>query len=254
MIIAEFWVRHTRRHMPTRRVALGDLHLSGAPDTWVPLLGALGATFGPGLDDEQRDGLSALLTEARSGLRIPRVALRYRLQTDVHGLDRSRHRLLVEHGTVVAELDTHGDPVPQVLAAVLAAAGQEGEIRIRALRTLDEALRTGRVPRPVRIRRLRHGPPGTRPRLATPGVRAAGPDGEVVWVGVPAQHRWAMEVFGFRPGTPIEVTEVQRRFRRRARAAHPDHGGDHRSAAERLAELAEARAVLLDMLASRRRA
>lgn len=254
MIIAEIWVRHTRRHMPTRRVALGDLHLPRAAEAWMPLLGAVGATFGPGLDDEQRDGMPALLAEARSGLRIPRVALRYRLQTDVHGLDRSRHRLLVERGTVVAELDDHGDPVPQVLAAVLIAAGQAGEARLRALRSLDEALRTGRLPPSVRVRRLRHGPPGTRPVFAPPGARGDRADGDARWVGVPAQHRWAMEVFGFRPGAPIEVSEVQRRFRRRARAAHPDHGGDHRSAAERLAEIAEARAVLLDMLTTRGRA
>ena len=39
--------------------------------------------------------------------------------------------------------------------------------------------------------------------------------------------------------------EVQRRFRALVRAAHPDHGGDRATAADRLAELSEARRILL---------
>jgi curved DNA-binding protein CbpA len=38
---------------------------------------------------------------------------------------------------------------------------------------------------------------------------------------------------------------VQRRFRDLVRAAHPDHGGDRGVAAARLAELSEARRILL---------
>lgn len=249
MILVELWVRHTRRHMPTRRVALGGLHLAAGADDSLPLLAAMAATFGPDLDDEQRDELGELLTEARRGLRIPRVALRYRLQTDTHGLDRSRHRLLLEHPRLVAELDVHADPAPQVLAAVLAATRLPLEARASVLRSIGEAARTGLLPgrrRPL-IRRLPHGPPGAAPRFAATG-RATGPAGPRRWDGVAAEHRWAMEVFGFGPGARPEVAEVHRRFRRRVRAAHPDHGGDRHRAAERLAELVEARAVLLDML------
>ena len=32
---------------------------------------------------------------------VPRISLRYRLQTDVHGLDRSRHRIVSEGGRLV---------------------------------------------------------------------------------------------------------------------------------------------------------
>jgi curved DNA-binding protein CbpA len=43
----------------------------------------------------------------------------------------------------------------------------------------------------------------------------------------------------------IERDEVQRRFRRLVRAAHPDHGAASLGAAERIAELTEARRILL---------
>jgi hypothetical protein len=39
--------------------------------------------------------------------------------------------------------------------------------------------------------------------------------------------------------------EVQRRFRELLRDAHPDHGGDAMAAATRIAELSEARRILL---------
>ena len=39
--------------------------------------------------------------DARGGLSIPRIALRHRLQNDVHGLDRSRHRMIGEDGKLV---------------------------------------------------------------------------------------------------------------------------------------------------------
>jgi hypothetical protein len=45
-------------------------------------------------------------------------------------------------------------------------------------------------------------------------------------------------------GTP-ERGLVQRRFRDLIREAHPDHGGDEADAAARIADLAEARRILL---------
>ena len=47
----------------------------------------------------------------------------------------------------------------------------------------------------------------------------------------------------------IERDDVQRRFRRLVRLAHPDHGGESAGAAERIAELAEARELLLSVVA-----
>jgi curved DNA-binding protein CbpA len=59
-----------------------------------------------------------------------------------------------------------------------------------------------------------------------------------------------MEVLGLNAGRTLERDDVQRRFRRLVRLAHPDHGAEHDGAAERLAELSEARELLLDVIAS----
>ena len=47
----------------------------------------------------------------------------------------------------------------------------------------------------------------------------------------------------------LDRVDVQKRFRRLLRTAHPDHGGASAGAAERIAELTEARELLLDNLA-----
>ena len=124
MLLAELTVRHTRRHMPTRRVALGDRVLpTGHPGYGPILLACIAATTIEGLDDEQTEALGPFLRQARNGLAVPRRALRFRLQVDIEGLAYSRHRLLGEGDGLVAELDVHGHhPVPQLLGAVMAAA------------------------------------------------------------------------------------------------------------------------------------
>jgi hypothetical protein len=91
--------------MPTRRVALESAYLpTSGPAHGVALLAAVMATNLPAVDDDERELLTRLLDDARGGLSIPRIALRHRLQRDVHGLDRSRHRLLGEDGKLVLEL------------------------------------------------------------------------------------------------------------------------------------------------------
>ena len=139
MLLAELSVRHSRRHMPTRRVALEGAYLpTSGPAHGVALLAAVMLTNLRGIDEDQRELLPRLIDDARNGLSIPRIALRHRLQHDVHGLDRSRHRLLGEDGKIVIELDVHGAPVPQVLGAVLGAAslrgGGGGSIALDAIR------------------------------------------------------------------------------------------------------------------------
>ena len=91
--------------------------------------------------------------------------------------------------------------------------------------------------------RRHQGLPGVRP--PHPGTTArvgATPDD---WAGIPSERRWAMEVLGLHAGHAIERDDVQRRFRRLIRLAHPDHGAESRGAAERMAELSEARELLL---------
>jgi hypothetical protein len=248
VVLAELNVRHTRRHMPTRRVALGDAYLpTSGPAYGAVLLGAVVTAFVDGLDEEQRDLLPRLVHEARDGLSVPRIALRYRLQTDTHGLDRSRHRIVDEGGLgasrrVVLELDCHGRPTPQVIGAVMAAAALPPTARGAALAAIRGALAHPALPEGIEVRRLFEGVPGLQP--FAPG---AGParNGDDPWRGVPAERRWAMEVLGLHAGMAVERSDVQARFRRLARLAHPDHGGARDGAAERLAELSEARAVLL---------
>ncbi len=248
MLLAELNVRHTRRHMPTRRVALGDVYLptSGAAHG-ATLLGAVVVEFARDLDEEQRDLLPRLVHDAREGLTVPRIALRYRLQIDTHGLDRSRHRIVAEATTddvpaVVLELDTHGRGAPQVIGAILAAAGLPPSARVTALRAVDEALRRPVLPAGLKVRRLLFGAPDLRAPAPGAPIAFAADD---LWVGVPSERRWAMEVLGLHAGMSVDREDVQSRFRRLVRLAHPDHGAEHERAAERLAELAEARELLL---------
>ena len=256
MILAELNIRHTRRHMPTRRVALDASYLpmNGAA-YGAALLAAVVAENIDGLDDEQEELLPRLLFVARDGLTVPRIGLRYRLQTDVHGLDLSRHRILEEGGQLIVELDVHGAAAPQVIGAVMAAAAMGSTTRRKALRAIDAAVaQPGVIPEPFFVRRLLHGVPSERPPLAASGP--VGPTHGVTptpdaarWAGIPSERRWAMEVLGLGADMKLDRTDVQKRFRRLLRTAHPDHGGESVGAAERIAELTEARELLLADLA-----
>lgn len=251
MLLAELLVRHSRRHMPTRRVALDGAYLpTSGPAHGAALLAAVVAANLPGIDEEQRELLPRLIDEATGELSIPRIALRHRLQHDTHGLDRSRHRLLGDDGLLVVELDVHGAPAPQVLGAVLAAAALPASgrgVAIRAIRSVVDGRWPGLDPdvvlRTVWGRNEAPPLPGVRARLA------GGPPEEDLWRGVQPDQRWAMEVLGLRSGVEIERDDVNRRFRRLLRDAHPDHGGAKAAAAGRIAELTEARAILLGIAA-----
>ncbi|HXY92636.1 MAG TPA: J domain-containing protein [Acidimicrobiia bacterium] len=254
LLLAELNVRHTRRHMPTRRVALDDSYLPTSGSAFgAVLLGAVVAEHVPGLDEEQLDALGRLVDAARNGLTVPRIALRYRLQTDTHGLDLSRHRVIgadVRTGSVwpVLELDRHGPAAPQVIGAIMAAAALPPSGRKIALRFVDAAVaRPGFLPEGLDVHRMFEGLPGLRPYA--PGARPA-PGSPDEWRGVPSERRWAMEVLGLRAGMEVERDDVQRRFRRLVRLAHPDHGAGNTGAAERIAELADAREVLLGFVDS----
>src|SRR5688500_2264170 len=206
LLLAELTVRHTRRHMPTRRVALGDRVLpTGHPGYGSILLACIAATTVGGLDDEQGEAFLPFLREARNGLAVPRRALRFRLQVDVEGLAYSRHRLLGVGDGLVAELDVHGHhPVPQLLGTVMAAAGMAPYPRQLALRAIEAAAeRPGVLPEGITPRWVTHVQQSTGDlgsRRAAPG-RGRATD---VWLGVPAERRWAMEVFGFDPDASLE--------------------------------------------------
>ena len=61
--------------------------------------------------------------------------------------------------------------------------------------------------------------------------------------------QWALGVLGLADGVGARACrrrhDVQRQFRDLLRAAHPDHGGDTDDAAQRIADLTEARRILL---------
>jgi hypothetical protein len=123
-------------------------------------------------------------------------------------------------------------------------------------------------PRPVRRhvagaagagRRLRRRPPADREPGPGDAGRAPGP--ALAGRGRRPHHRqgaglvtaaaryadpeaWALTVLGLAGPVPGRK-DVQRRFRELLRVAHPDHGGGEAAAAERIAELTEARRILL---------
>jgi hypothetical protein len=243
--------------MPTRRVALGDRVLpTGHPGYGPVLLACVVAAHVEGLDENQAEALPGFLAVARSGgLSVPRRALRFRLQTDTEGLALSRHRLLGEDGGLVVELDVHAQyPVPQLIGAVMAAGAMAPYPRNLAFEAIRQAVdRPGTMPEGVVVRELTEAR-GRPLRLgAVPGAAPVEDiplddhiAGDGLWLGVPAERRWAMEVMGFQPGSSLDRDEVLKRFRRLVRLAHPDHGGASWGAAERIVELGEARRVLLD--------
>ncbi len=252
MLLAELIVRHTRRHMPTRRVALEGAYLpmSGSGHG-ATLLAAVVATHLPQIDEDTRELLPRLLDDAKAGLGIPRIAMRHRLQRDVHGLDRSTHRILGEDGHIVCEIDMHGAPAPQVLGAVMAAAALPPSARdtaLAAIRTVVEGRWRGLAPDVV-VRHLWDSyHVDFQPPLAGAEARRPGrPPEEEVWQGIDADQRWAMEVLGLRAGMSIRRGDINRRYRRLLRDAHPDHGGAQATAAARITELSEARTILLDI-------
>jgi hypothetical protein len=255
VILAELNIRHTRRHMPTRRVALDASYLPMNGSAYgAALLSAVVAENIEGLDDEQVELLPKFMKAALDGFHVPRIGLRYRLQTDVHGLDLSRHRLLEDSGVLVMELDVHAAQAPQVIGAVMAAAAMGPTTRRKALRAIDAAIaQPGVIPEPFLVRRLLHGVPSERPPMAASGP--VGPINGVIlpdaakWAGVPSERRWAMEVLGIGADMNVDRTDIQKRFRRLLRTAHPDHGGASAGAAERIAELTEARELLFEGLA-----
>jgi hypothetical protein len=183
--------------MPTRRVAVERAHLpTSGPAYGAVLLGAVVAEHLGALDEEQLDALGRLVDVAKRGaLDVPRIALRYRLQTDVHGLELSRHRILAAdpfagRNLPVLELDRHGRAVPQLIGAVMAAAMLPP--------SADDAFRCGVGDQPAGVMpRARDPAPDAVPPWPAAAARrapAAGRGGRRTLAGVPADRRWAMEL------------------------------------------------------------
>ena len=233
MLLAELEIRHSRPVAPTRRVALGRLWLptDDPPGPGGLLLAGIVAAGVSALegDDEILDEVDVLIEQVASGQRIVQPRVRHRFQTDTVGLGRSTHRLVGQPQSVLLDIDQHGAPLPQVLGAIYAAGRLSATARPHVFRLIRRATRW------------------------TGGI-----DGRLVdfLVGDEAygfrrrsgEHRdegWALQTLEFGRSDEPARSEILRRFRELIREAHPDHGGAHDGAGERIEELTEAKRILV---------
>lgn len=234
MLLAELEIHHSRPIAPTRRVALGNaiLPCDPAPGIGGVLLGAIAARFTPELDPELVPDLVSLTHEVEAGRRIPQPRLRHRFQDDRVGLARSPHRLYRpdEGGDLhVTFTDDRGLPGQMVLGAIYAS------------RTIPLHLR-GEVLAAIRRGIAWNGDigPALFLHLSGRGTGSLSSDALADPVG------WALRTLGLAlDDRPPARAVVQRSFRRSLIDAHPDHGGDDTAAAGRIADIAEARRILL---------
>jgi hypothetical protein len=231
MLLAELEVRHSRAVAPTRRVAVGPhwLPTEPAPGYGGILLGGIVAQYIGEVHPGLREELLVLSDELEEGARIAQPRLRHRFQTDVVGLERSRHALMGDPQTMHFEFDSKGRPVPQLLGAVYAAGRLHAEARPAVFAAIRKGARwEGDVGRQLIA------------YLADP---TSAPTRS--WRRFPTDERWALQVLGFGPDLRPDREEVQRRFRSMIRAVHPDHGAETEGAGQRVLELTEARRILM---------
>jgi hypothetical protein len=234
VILAELEVFHSRPIAPTRRVALGrsELPVTPTPGFGGILLAGIVAGHIDELDPELFDDLNRLTYQLQEGQRIPQPRLRHRFQQDRIGLTRSVHRLIGEGEDLAFDFEVKGAAAQHILAAVYAA----GRLSPGPRQRVCDALR----------RAMRWSGPLDRSFVA----HLSGLDRGRAWSTRAFQDpvRWAMDVLGLVGLDRFEVPErtvIQRQFRELLRDAHPDHGGASEDAAQRIADLTEARRILI---------
>lgn len=234
MLLAELEAFYSRPIAPTRRVALGRLILPSdpAPGFGGILLGGIAARFAPELDEDWHDDVLHLMTEIERGRRIAQPRVRHRLQEDRIGLQPCLHRLLGVGDAVELSFDEEkGTPAQHVLCAVYAAGTVPWAVRTPVMDAVRKGFRWKGEVGPSLVAHL--------------SGRTSGLSGSAL--GDPVG--WALGVLDLRGGSSTAVVpsrrDVQRAFRDRLRDAHPDHGATDHGAAERIAELTEARRILL---------
>jgi hypothetical protein len=246
-VLAEMELFHSRPIAPTRRVALGrlDLPVDPPPGFGGVLLGGVVATYIVDLDPDLHPDVLRLALQIEEGRRVPQPRLRYRFQTDRVGLSRTRFRLVSDGDDWIFDLERGCTPAQAILGAVYAVGTLAPAVRHTVMATVRRAMRWA-------------GPIGPELIAHLAGYGAAH---SVSAYADPVA--WALGVLGFEPaavdgalgrngkrngatGAPLPSrVEIQRRFRDRLREVHPDHGGDNGEAARRIADLAEARRILI---------
>ncbi|MGI9623301.1 MAG: hypothetical protein ACR2PK_10730 [Acidimicrobiales bacterium] len=233
-LLAELEIYHSRPIAPTRRVAIGHrlLPIEPAPGPGGVLLAGIVARFLPDVDREFHDDYLELLHQLQRGARIPQPRLRHRLQQDVVGLTRTRHRLEKVDGKLRFTFPANrGAPEQHVLAAAYAA----GELAYSDRPEVMDLMRKAEAWRgPVDGKLIAH---------LTGRSSAFGSEN-----GFGDPVGWALGTLGFGPanGSQPQRDEVQQRFRELLRTAHPDTADDLSfDAAARIEELTEARRILL---------
>ena len=239
MLLAELETFHSRPIAPTRRIAIGRAWLPGSQDGTGPgfgglLLGGVCARFGPELSGDLLGEVVQLVHELEQGQSVAQPRLRHRLQQDRVGLTRSRQRLYGSRPGSVDELSCEFDgsratPSQLVLGAAYAAGSAALPVRGEALRAVRRGLAWRGEVGPALFAYLLSGRSSPKPARAV-----ADPVG------------WALETLGFdrEVEMPAEAA-VRRGFREALRVAHPDLGAAEAEAADRIAELSEARRILL---------
>ena len=232
MILAELEVFHSRPIAPTRRVAIGQalLPMDPPPGHGATLLAGIAATFAPLLDGDLFDEYAKLLRHVERGQRIVQPRLRHRFQQDRIGLTRSTHRLITDGPRLRFRVEKGtGTPEQFLLAVAYACAPMPTVSRAAAIAAINVGLMwQGALDGRFVSRVLGRGTD-----VAMPALALSDPVG------------WARRILSIEPDVKLSNSTVQRRFRDGLRGAHPDHGGVTELAAERIADLSEARRILL---------
>jgi len=234
VIVAELEIYHSRPIAPTRRVSLGgrDLPVDPAPGAGGVLLAGIMAHNAPKVEPELREDLVHVLDTLAAGGRVVQPRVRHRFQADRVGLTLSLQRLVADEGDLEFDFeDELGRPVQLALGALYAAASLPAAVRPPIFDALKSSLVWGQE---VDARFISFVMGGRSADLAD--LRA--------WNDPVA---WAMEILGIEGDAADKANKrvVQRKFRTLLREAHPDHGGESLEAASRIAELSEARRILL---------
>ncbi len=230
MLLAELEVFHNRPFSPTRRVALGrrDLPVDPPPGFGAVLLGAIVAVGAEDNSRDDRDRLRRLVHNLEHGHRIPQPQVRHRFQADTQGLARSHATLLGAGEELELDVDGDGSTLQLTLASIYAAGHFPSTVRSRVFDVLRIGLAWQGPVGPALFRQL-----------------AGGADLRWRSTAFADPRLWALDVLGLVAAQDPGSKDIQRRFRTLLREAHPDHGGGSTDAAERIADLAEARRILL---------